>query len=320
MTLRETAEKLRTLENVAILTHRNPDGDCLGSAAALCRMLRSLGKRAKVLCSDPVGDKFTRWMNSLDDVFTPETYVSVDVATPELLGNYHALGEEGKVVLCIDHHPTNSGYAHASYVDRFAAATAEIIFRLAKPLGVTIDKETATALYIGVLTDTGCFQFSNTTPATHRIAARLMALGAPAEELNRAFFGIKSRGRLALEATALDSLRYEANGQVAIMTVTEEMRVKANVSDSDLDGLSALPRQIEGVEIGIMLREKDENLWRVSVRTNTTADASALCATFGGGGHIRAAGCTVTGELSDVIARLTEACEKELGYERNSLH
>ena len=134
MTLRETAETLRTLENVAILTHRNPDGDCLGSAAALCRMLRSLGKRAKVLCSDPVGDKFTRWMSDLDDVFTPETYVSVDVATPELLGGYHALGEEGKVVLCIDHHPTNSGYAHASYVDRFAAATAEIIFRLAKPL------------------------------------------------------------------------------------------------------------------------------------------------------------------------------------------
>jgi len=311
MTIEEAAAFLRTVDDVGVLTHRNPDGDCLGSASALCKVLRALNKRAVMLCSDPVGTNFSRFLAEPNGDFLIKTYVSVDVAAPDLLGSYRPLADEGKIALCIDHHPSNTGYAERTVVEPKAAATAELIFRLTEALSVPINKSIATALYIGIITDTGCFQFSNTTPETHRIAARLMEAGAPAEQLSRVFFGTKTRGRLALEAAALSKLCYFQNGRVAVMTVTEQMRQAAAVSDSELDGLSALPRQIEGVEIGILLREK-QGEWRVSVRTNETADASAVCAAFGGGGHIRAAGCTVKGEYESVLKQLSEECEKEL--------
>lgn len=312
----KAALRLKALDMVGILTHRNPDGDCLGSGYGLCLLLRALGKRACVLCSDRMGDKFTPWFAGLEDSFAIENYVSVDVATPELLGDYRDLADEGRVTLSIDHHPTNSGYAAETWVEPSSAATAELVYLLAEELGVAIDKTMATALYIGILTDTGCFQFSNTTARTHRVAADLMEKGAPAEELNRAFFGIKSRGRIQVEAAALSTLRYAAEDRVAIMTITEEMKTASGVSDDELDGLAALPRQIEGVEIGVTLREKGEDLWRVSVRTNTTADASAVCAVFGGGGHVRAGGCTVMGDAETAMVKLAEACQREL--ERNT--
>ncbi len=310
--LAKTAEILKTLDKVGILTHRNPDGDCLGSGYGLCLILRSMGKQAKVLCSDKPGDKFTPWFTDKTADFVPETYVTVDVATPELLGDYRHLAEEGTVTLAIDHHPTNNGYAAQTCLESDSAATAELIALIADELCVPLTKDMATALYIGILTDTGCFQFSNTTPRTHRMAAAFMEAGAPAEELNRTFFGIKSRGRIQIESAALSGVEYAAGDKVAIVTVTEEMRKTAHVSDEELDGLAALPRQIEGVEIGVTLREKEKNVWRVSVRTNMTADASAVCAVFGGGGHVRAGGCTVTGSREEAAKKLAEACVNEL--------
>lgn len=310
--LTQAATLLQGMDNVGVLTHRNPDGDCLGSGYGLCLILRAMGKRAGVLCSDKMGDKFSTWFAELDDAFEPEVYVSVDVATPELLGDYRHLAEEGRVVLSIDHHPTNSGYAAETWVEPSSSATAELVYLLAESLDVPVDKTLATALYIGILTDTGCFQFSNTTSRTHHIAAELMKKGAPAEELNRTFFGIKSRGRMQVEAAALSTMRYFARDRVAIMMVTEEMKISSGVSDDELDGLAALPRQVEGVEIGVTLREKEPGAWRVSVRTNTTADASAVCAVFGGGGHVRAGGCTVTGDADTAMAKLAEACQREL--------
>ena len=310
--LKRAAQIIKDSDNVGILTHRNPDGDCLGGAYALCLVLRKAGKHARVLCSDKIGDKFAEYFAKydVDNGFEIKTYISVDVATAELLGSYSELAE--KVTLCIDHHPTNSFYAQNTLVDESAAAACEIVYMIADELGIDIDDDIATALYIGVMTDTGCFQYSNTTPRTHRIAALLMERDVPAAAINREFMALKSRGRLKLESLAIKGLRYYHDGAIAIMPITERMQSAAHVTDEELDGVAPIPCQIEGVEIGVTVRQKEENKWRVSLRSVKLADVSAVAAKFGGGGHKRAAGCTVEGGLDEVISMLAEACEAEI--------
>ncbi len=307
----KAADMLRGMNDVGVLVHANPDGDCLGSGYALCLIMRSIGKRARVLCSDVPGKKFTDIFSVHDtEQFEPASYVSVDVAAPSLLGKYDALAE--KVSLCVDHHATNSRYALASLVEPEAAATAELIYLIGKELGTDITEDIATALYIGILTDTGCFQFSNTTPRTHIIAAELIKKVKDFAELNRVFFAVKSKQRLMLECSVAENMRYYCGDRIAVIAVSRKLREETGLPESELDGLAPIPCRVEGVEIGVTIREKEDGTWRASVRTATYADASAICAAFGGGGHIRAAGCTLSGDMLAAEKSIVAQCEREL--------
>ena len=301
------AEQLRAADRIAILTHQFPDGDTLGSAFALCRALHTLGKQARVLCSDPLPEKFAyMWENLPPQEFEPAFVCAVDVADAKLLGDNLACFAD-KVALCIDHHATHRNYAERLMLNADYAATAMMMVDVLDELGVTIDIPMADCLFTGISTDTGCFKYSNVTPLTHRMAARLMECGAHAEAINRAMFDIKSRARLTLEQMALSAITYHYQERVAVMLITEEMMKQSGAAEDDMEGLSPLPRQIEGVWVGFTLRQKSDGNYNVSARTGNHADASAICGLLGGGGHARAAGCTLSGSVDEIVDCLLDA-------------
>ncbi len=303
----QAAAILSTADRILILTHQFPDGDTLGSGYALCRALRALGKQATVICNDPIPEKYDYMMEGLaEQTFDPAFVCAVDVADSKLLGDSLQVYAE-QTALCIDHHGSHRDFEDKLVLDATMGATAMLILQLIEALGVTVDTVMADCLYTGIATDTGCFKYSNTTPLAHRMAAQLMEVGAHTEQINRAMFDIKSRARLALEQQALQSMEFYDDGRVAVMKITEEMVLQSGANEFDMEGLSPLSRQIEGVWIGLTLRQKADGSYKVSVRTGAHADAAVICGLLGGGGHARAAGCTVYGSAEEVVARLREA-------------
>lgn len=314
ISLEDVAAILREKDHILILSHQYPDGDTLGSAGALCQILQKMGKSARMECSDPIPDKYGYMLSGVAHKdFTPELVVAVDVADEKLLGAKLGAQWGGNIDLCIDHHGSNQRYARQFYVDPSASATAEIIFELAALLGVACDCSIASCIYTGITTDTGCFRYSNTTAATHRIAARLMETGVNAADINRLMFETKSRSRIELERMVLDTLEYYYNDRCAIISITQNMMAKAGADDSDLEGLAPIPRKIEGVLVGITLREKEDGSYKASVRTGPSINASAICARLGGGGHPQASGCSIAAGLEETKKRLLEVVAGFLG-------
>lgn len=303
--LKQTADFLRSNDNYLILTHANPDGDTLGSGFGLAMVLDKLGKKSKVICSDEIPQKYHYFTSLFKHASLNEnntTVVAVDVADIKLLGSLEKTYGE-KISLCIDHHHSNTGYAKATYLDSTAAANCECIYDLAGALGVEIDSNIALALYTGVSTDTGCFRFSNTTSKTLRIGAGLMECGIDTAEINRIMFETKSRIRVELEGMALDGMEFHFHDKCAVITVTREMYEKTGCRDDDLEGITAIPRSIEGVIVGVTLRERENGGFKISVRTYPPIDASEICKRLGGGGHIRAAGCQLSADYNAEQAR-----------------
>ncbi len=304
------AERIKSADRILILSHHNPDGDTLGSAFGLQKALDSLEKRSVVLCSDPFPQKFGYFVEERELDFIPELVVAVDIADVQLFGE-KLLPYADRVDLCIDHHISNTHYAKELCLSPKAAATAEIMVEVIKKLGVPITAEIANPLYTGIATDTGCFKFSNTTGNTHRAAAEMIECGADYTTINRLMFDTKSRARVKVEQTALSSMEFYLNDECAIIVIPRSLVEETKVDESDLDGVSAMPRQIEGVKAGITLRER-EGFYKVSVRTVEPVNASDICIELGGGGHARAAGCTLTGSLEEVKQKILDVVKKHL--------
>jgi len=306
--IKETAGRLRKAERVLILTHQFPDGDTLGSAAALCRGLRKMGKRAAIRCSDKIGPKYDFLFRDLpDDEFEPDLVAAADIADEDLLGEPLKSQWGGKVELCIDHHPSNALYAAETCLNPKAAATCEIIYDLLTELGVEVGPDIAAPLYTGITTDTGCFKYINVTPRTYRIAANLVETGIDAPTINRKMFDTKSRARLDMERRVLDSIQYDCGGKTAVIVISRQMIRESGANEDDLDGLATIPRGIEGVLIGVTLREKTDGAWKVSLRALPPANASEICEQFGGGGHKGAAGCTLGLPLDEAKEKMLRA-------------
>ncbi|MDD3192446.1 MAG: DHH family phosphoesterase [Oscillospiraceae bacterium] len=312
MTVQQTCEYLKGQDDFLILCHQSPDGDTLGSGFALYYTLRALGKRARVACSDPIPSQFDFLLPQEMPDFTPRCVVAVDIADTQLLGSGLSRWEN-QVDLCIDHHPSNKLYAKQTLLRGSAAATAEIMIEIICGLGVQPDSQIADCIYTGLCTDTGCFQYSNVTSYTLRTAADMIDRGADAYRINRRMFSTKSKARIAMEREVLDSLVYAMDGKIAVIAVTGEMLARTGAEESELDGLSSIPREIEGVQVGVTLREKADG-FKVSLRTVEKIDASHICAVFGGGGHARAAGCFISGSLEQcrrkIIQATKAACEE----------
>lgn len=309
MNLFEVAEFLKSHDNFEILTHAYPDGDTLGSGFALCLALQQMGKNARVITTN-VPSKFLYLLNGVKhQSFEAETIVSTDVASDSLLGSNMGT-YVGRVDLCIDHHGSNNFTAKNKYVDSHAAANCEIIYKLLVELGVDFTEEMADCLYTGISTDTGCFRYTNTTSDTMRITASLMDLGCNSAYINKVMFETKSKEKIQLEHAVYDTIEYCADGKCAIIYTTLDMLKKLDVGDDEMEGLASIPRQIEGVLIGITMREKDGGFFKISVRTNDNINASDFCSMFGGGGHPAAGGCTIEGSLEEVKAKLKKAVVK----------
>ena len=317
LTCPETAALLRQWDKILVMSHASPDGDTLGSASALLRGLSSLGKQVDFLCADPVPEKFSYLFAGLPlGGFEPAHVMTVDVADKALLGK---APQElvARVELAIDHHGTHVPFAPQRWVEADSAATVELIYALLGELGVELDRAMADCLYTGLATDTGCFRYRSVTPRTHRIAADLLELGAQSGDINQRMFESKSRGQVEAERIAMDSLAFSSQGLVAILEVPYSLFARTGVEENDLDGIASLPREIQGVVLGVTLKEKADGKVKVSVRANPPADASQLCSRLGGGGHQGAAGCSL-GQVTLEQARQTmeQACYqyvKELG-------
>lgn len=307
--VKAAAHLIRMHDDFLIIMHKNPDGDTLGSGFGLCAALRSLGKRANAQCDSLISKRYSYMTESMPQQdFEPQFVIAVDVADVPLIGNRFA---GVHVNLCIDHHGSNAGYAEYLLCDPERAACAELVALVTDRLGCAIDPYMALCFYTGVTTDTGCFRYSNTTSDSLRFAARLIDVGIDVSQLNRTLFEIKTRGRIELEQMAIANMEYGHGGKIAIMTITQDMLRFTRVDPADIEGITSMLRNIEGVEAGVTLREMKNGNYKASLRT-VTIDAAKICAVFGGGGHTRAAGFECSGTQFDIKVALIAELEKEI--------
>lgn len=311
--LNETANILENADNILLLCHSHPDGDTLGSASALARALISKGKKVRVECSDPIPKDFSFMFEGLEfGDFEPELIAAIDIADTKLLGKDAEGKYSGKIGLCIDHHGSNILYADKVCLEPDSASTAEIIYLLLQIMNVEITPQIASCLFTGVTTDTGCFRFSNTTVRTFEIAAALAKLGADTYNIIQVFFETKTKTYAALERLALDSMRFYFSDRCAVICVTQDMYKRSGSDESETDRLANLPRQIEGVLVGVTMRELKDGSFKASVRTHGDIDASAICKRLGGGGHMGAAGCTLYGSKQQAVNSLLKEVQAEI--------
>ena len=294
ITLTEASDFLKDNDGYAILTHRRPDGDTLGSAAGLCLGLRSIGKTAYVAVNPESAGRFEHFVHDLHppEGFVPANAVSVDTAAKDLLpAAFGAMAE--RVRLSIDHHPNGGLFAEETLLAPECAATGELVVLLLNEMGVELTADIARPLYVAIVSDTGCLRYENTTSRTLRVTADLKDTGIDAAIINMEYFEKKTFSRLALEAALFSDVEILIEGRVAVMRLTLEKIRQAQATLDDTDNISALAREITGVDVGITLRQERDGTTKVSLRTGSAYNAGKICARLGGGGHARAAGCTV---------------------------
>lgn len=303
--VKECAQMLAQQDDILILTHAHPDGDTLGCGFALCRALMKMGKICAVINADEIPKKYDYLYEDIAPIKFRQSYVvSVDVATANLLGS---LEGQYHIDMCIDHHSTNTEYADYLLLDDVPAA-CQIVFEVIKALGVDIDSKIASCLYTGLTTDTGCFRYASTTAQTYRAAAELIELGADNGRINRVMFETKTKTYARLERLALDSMRFYENERVAIITITQEMYQLTGSNEQETEAIAPLTRQIEGVEIGITIREKSDGTCKASIRTFESVNAAMLAKEFGGGGHSQAAACRFECGVKEAREKLVAKC------------
>ena len=318
LSFEELLPRLSTPTDTLVLFHRNPDADAVGSAFALKKVLADLGSRTFCVCESEIPARLGFLTDGLEQKsvlpeaipadFEVGRIVSVDTASPAQLGALYEL-YGGQIDLMIDHHGMGEPYAD-HYIRPDAAATGEIMFDLVKQLAtdglVTITDELCVALYGAISADTGCFRFQNVTPDTHLRAAELMASGIDCAEINHRLFDSFSLEQLRARAAGISNLQLFADGAVAVITFPYALKVALGLEDCHLDTLVDVARSLSGVKVAVCIRQPGtEGVFRVSMRSACDCDVSAICATFGGGGHQKAAGCTITAaDMDEAIRKL----------------
>ena len=313
LTARETAAALRGMDNVLILTHVRPDGDTIGSAAALCQALRDMGKTAYLLYNPEITATYAPcaapyWA---PERFAPEHVVSTDIAALNLLPD-NAAAYADRIELAIDHHGSHGFFAEQVCLDADAAACGEIVCDIIRDL-TPMTPEIAMLLYVAIATDTGCFVYTNTTAHTHRIAAELLEAGIDVGPVNKALFRTKSRTRLAMEARMVADMTLYDHDRVVVMTIPLSLRQEMHATEADIEELSSLAALVEGSDCGVTLRELRPGVIKISLRTGPRVDASAVCQQLGGGGHRAAAGATVDGTMDEVRQAVLQAYQAVVG-------
>ncbi len=297
-------------EKVTILPHISADGDCLGSSFALGLALKKKGKIVTVYIEEEIpGNLDFLPGGELAVVYTgepidPALVITIDSGDIERLGQRHNIFKLADTTVNIDHHATNTHYAKYNYVNTDAAAVGEIIYKLIDLLGIELDIRIAECLYVAITTDTGGFRYSNTTPKTHCIAGSLIKYGVDIAEISARVFERSSYSKVKLMGAAIEKLEILENGRLSVILVTEDMMIAAGANEEDSDGLVNIARNIEGVEVAVLLRQKNSNEVKVNLRSNGDIDVSKIAVKFSGGGHPKAAGCTLIGDFEEVTKQL----------------
>lgn len=332
--IQELKQRIISYDNVLIIVHINPDPDTLGSALGLKQIFEKLNKTAYVVCDTKVTERVCGYFDIVPELdlnyiessgFKPDYIICADAASVSQIGRYEKYYSDdisqNKIDIVIDHHYTNSFYGKETYLDEKAAATGEIIFDLAKELNLAIlkDRIFAKNIYCAIVGDTGSFRYSSTTPKTMSIAAGLISTGFDFAKLNRLIFQNRSITQIATDRLAYNSLRICGGGKIGLITITTDMKRAAGLEGVELDGINEIARIAEGVEVGITIKEVDPkengeilkqntNAFRISLRSNDYVNVAEIAAQYGGGGHIRAAGCRYECDIDFDV----ELLEKEL--------
>ena len=312
MTTAEAAARLAAMDQVLILTHVRPDGDTIGSAAALCCGLRALGKTAYLLPNPELTATYAPYAAPYlaEADFAPAYVVSVDIAALSLLPE-NARSYQDRIALAIDHHPSQEFFARETCLEADSAACGEIVYEIIRHL-TALTAEIALPLYVAVSTDCGGFQYGNTTARTHRIAAALMD-AVDVAAVNKSLFRTKSRVRLAMESRMVADMKLFDRQRVVIMEIPLSLRQEMHATDADIEELSALAAQVEGTDCGVTLRELRPGTVKLSLRTGPRVNATEVCRLLGGGGHAAAAGATVSGTMAQAKSAVLAAIAQVIG-------
>lgn len=309
------AGQLKASGTIAILPHLNADGDALGAALALALALTSAGKTVDVMLEEPVPPTldFMPGQSLLADAPRAgyDLAVNIDNGDVTRLGERADTFRHAPVRLSIDHHATNKVEADLSYIDTSAAATGEIVFDLIALLGVPLDRDMAICLYTAILTDTGGFRFTNTTPRTHEITSHLMTFGIDHGFIAKKVFDTISHTKMQLMRLSLDNMRFHENGKVAVTHIRHDDLNGLQVRSDDFEGLVNLGRNLVGVEVSLFLREERPDVWKGSLRSNGCVDVAIVSETVAGGGHKRASGFNVTGTMEEIESGLLAAIREQ---------
>ena len=300
LTRSEVAEILLAHDNYAIVTHRRPDGDTLGSSALLCMGLRQLGKNAHILANHEITPKYVHLHQGLTKPAAEEGdfVVTVDVASENMLPDcFKGLPFD----LRIDHHGSATSFTPVELVEPGAAACGETVYGVLTEMGAELDIPMANALYTAISTDTGCFRYANTTSDTFAAAAACAKAGAEVFNINQALFETNSLARLKVQAYMLQNAHFLQDGKVAICPLPKAVEKEFGANEDDLENISGFPRTIEGVKLAVTIREEGTGRVKMSVRAVPGQDASALCAKFGGGGHKGAAGASMNMTMDEAV-------------------
>lgn len=302
--LSEVAEVIKKAHRPLISGHVMPDGDSLGSALALGLGLKTLGQEVTIVSSDPVPDLygFLPGVNQINVGHVPpgdyDLFIALDCSVLDRLGpSVIATLNSGLTTLVIDHHVNDNPFGDYNYVDPKAAATGQIVMDLLDLLKIDLDHDLAVNIYTAIVTDTGSFRYENTTPEVHIKISRLIKCGISISTLSNMLFGEQPIESIRLLVVALNSLEISECGQIAWLSISQKQVHSVGAEDQHVDGLINYPRKIKGVELAIVFKELNDGMVKVSLRSKYKIDVNLLAKKFGGGGHIRASGCTFEGGL-----------------------
>jgi len=318
MTLDNILEEINKAESIVILTHENPDGDAIGSSLAMYNALKNYGKKVDVIIPE-----YSRCFNFLpgckdikkeSNIKNYDLAISVDVATIKLLSTWSSYFEKAKKSIVIDHHGTNTMFGDINFVNPDAPACSQILIVLFQYFKMEITKDIASCILTGIITDTGGFKYSSTNVETFEFVAELLNKGVNVSKIYRNVLEVTTRSSFELKRIAESRLEFFNNDKAVFTYVTLEDEKAVKAETGDHEGIVNVGKCIENVEVSIFVRElKDGKGWRVSLRSNEYVNVSEIAMLFGGGGHPRAAGCTIQGDLKQVKEKLlneVKACLK----------
>ena len=299
MNVMKVINQIKAAERVAIMSHIYPDGDAVGSSLALALALEKLGKKVDVYLQDgvPVVYSFLTGANKILREWNGNEYdmaIAVDSGDMERLGTCDKIFNSAAIKINIDHHITNTNFGEYNHIEAYASAAGEIIYRIIKMASIDLDKEIAECLYVAIATDTGGFRFSNTTSICMQVAAELINYEIDVSDISRKVFDVTSLTKTKLIGIAIESLELLADGKIAVMQIDNHQMVKLGANFEEFDGIISIARNITGVEAAAFFLEKKSNEIKVNLRSNAYVDVSEVAKKYSGGGHKRAAGCTIT--------------------------
>lgn len=318
--LDEALTFMRNAESCLVVSHVQPDGDAISSTVVVGWLLQKLGKSAVLMNESELPSRLS-YLPQFDTIINykqavPEhqfdTIIAIDCADFRRIGEVSSSFAPGAKLLNIDHHPTNNGFGSVNVIRSEAAATVEILFDLIERAGIPLDLDCATAIYTGLLTDTGGFRYSNTSPRVMEIASRLLAIGVSGNELADHLLEKMTMAKLKLLQIALNRLTFTSNLEIGYVFIGKDDLRETGAVPEDLEGIVNYALNVDGVEVGILFKEADDGTVKASLRSAGKADVAAIAQSFGGGGHVRASGCRLDGPLQSAIDQLVEAVRKAL--------